>query len=99
MTKNNIVQNSPKPREKGANSDPQVVTFGCRLNVHESEVMRDHARNAGLQDVIIFNTCAVTKEAERQARQAIRRAKRENPEAQIIVTGCSAQVNRNNMPR
>ncbi len=72
--------------------DPQVVTFGCRLNAYESEVMRDHAQKAGLGDAIIFNTCAVTKEAERQARQAIRRARRENPDAKIIVTGCSAQI-------
>ena len=72
--------------------DPQLVTFGCRLNTYESEVMRGHANNAGLDEAIIFNTCAVTKEAERQARQAIRRARRENPEARIIVTGCSAQI-------
>lgn len=71
----------------------QVVTFGCRLNAYESEVMRGHARSAGLEDAIIFNTCAVTKEAERQARQAIRKARRKNPEAKIIVTGCSAQIN------
>ena len=74
-------------------NDPQVVTFGCRLNAYESEVMKTHAKKAGLQDAIIFNTCAVTKEAERQARQSIRRARRENPDAKIIVTGCSAQVN------
>jgi len=74
-------------------SAPELVTFGCRLNTYESEVMRTHARNAGLEDAIIFNTCAVTKEAERQARQAIRRARRENPDAKIIVTGCSAQIN------
>lgn len=72
--------------------DPQVKTFGCRLNFYESEVMRDHAQNAGLEDAIIFNTCAVTKEAERQARQSIRKARRENPTAKIIVTGCSAQI-------
>lgn len=54
--------------------------------------MRDHAKSAGLNDAIIFNTCAVTKEAERQARQAIRKARRENPDAKIIVTGCSAQI-------
>ncbi|HEY8191927.1 MAG TPA: tRNA (N(6)-L-threonylcarbamoyladenosine(37)-C(2))-methylthiotransferase MtaB [Alphaproteobacteria bacterium] len=72
--------------------EPQVVTFGCRLNTYESEVMRGHARAAGLEDAIIFNTCAVTKEAERQARQAIRKARRENPGARIIVTGCSAQI-------
>lgn len=72
--------------------DPQLVTFGCRLNTYESEVMRGHAKAAGLDDVIIFNTCAVTKEAERQAKQAIRRAKRDNPDLKIIVTGCSAQI-------
>jgi len=72
--------------------DPQIVTFGCRLNIYESEVMRGHAAKAGLEDAIIFNTCAVTKEAERQARKAIRKARRDNPEARIIVTGCSAQV-------
>lgn len=73
-------------------NDAEIVTFGCRLNVYESEVMKDHARNAGLEDAIIFNTCAVTKEAERQARQAIRKARRKNPDAKIIVTGCSAQI-------
>lgn len=71
---------------------PEVVTFGCRLNTYESEVMRTHAEKAGMEDAIIFNTCAVTTEAERQARQAIRRARRENPNARIIVTGCSAQI-------
>lgn len=73
-------------------SQPQIKTFGCRLNFYESEVMREHAASAGLNDAIIFNTCAVTKEAERQARQAIRKARRENPDAKIIVTGCSAQI-------
>lgn len=72
---------------------PELITFGCRLNTYESEVMRAHAKNAGIENAIIFNTCAVTKEAERQARQAIRRARKENPNAKIIVTGCSAQVN------
>ncbi len=71
---------------------PELVTFGCRLNTYESEVMRGHAQKAGMGDAIIFNTCAVTKEAERQARQAIRRARRDNPNAKIIVTGCSAQI-------
>ena len=75
------------------NNDPQLVTFGCRLNTYESEVMRAHAKKAGIKDAIIFNTCAVTAEAEKQARAAIRKAKRENPDAQIIVTGCSAQIN------
>ncbi|MEM7618039.1 MAG: tRNA (N(6)-L-threonylcarbamoyladenosine(37)-C(2))-methylthiotransferase MtaB [Pseudomonadota bacterium] len=72
--------------------EPELVTFGCRLNTYESEVMRAHAQKAGMDDAIIFNTCAVTKEAERQARQAIRRAKRDNPNAKIVVTGCSAQI-------
>ena len=71
---------------------PKLVTFGCRLNTYESEVMRTHAANAGMEDAIIFNTCAVTKEAERQARQAIRKARRENPDAKIIVTGCASQI-------
>ena len=67
-----------------------IVTFGCRLNAYESEVMRGHA--ADLSDTIIVNTCAVTAEAERQARQAIRRAARERPGARIVVTGCAAQI-------
>jgi threonylcarbamoyladenosine tRNA methylthiotransferase MtaB len=71
---------------------PEFVTFGCRLNTYESEVMRNHAEKAGLSNAIVFNTCAVTAEATRQARQAIRRAKAENPDAQIIVTGCAAQT-------
>jgi len=70
----------------------QIVTFGCRLNAFESEVMRRHAAAAGLDDAVIVNTCAVTAEAERQARQAIRKARRENPTARIIVTGCAAQI-------
>ncbi|MFM9842765.1 MAG: tRNA (N(6)-L-threonylcarbamoyladenosine(37)-C(2))-methylthiotransferase MtaB [Dongiaceae bacterium] len=74
---------------------PQIITFGCRLNAWESEVMRGHASAAGLGNAIIVNTCAVTAEAERQARQAIRRARRENPAARIIVTGCGAQINFN----
>jgi threonylcarbamoyladenosine tRNA methylthiotransferase MtaB len=67
-----------------------VLTFGCRLNAYESQVMRDHA--VALDDTIIVNTCAVTAEAERQARQAIRRAHRDRPEARIVVTGCAAQI-------
>ena len=70
----------------------QIVTFGCRLNAFESEVMRRHAAAAGLDDAVIINTCAVTAEAERQARQAIRRARRAHPTARIIVTGCAAQI-------
>ncbi len=75
------------------NKEPELITFGCRLNTYESEVMRDHAKNAGLENAIIVNTCAVTKEAERQARQTIRRTAKKNPNAKIIVTGCSAQIN------
>jgi len=70
----------------------QIVTFGCRLNAFESEVMRRHAAAAGLDDAVIVNTCAVTSEAERQARQAIRKARRDHPTARIIVTGCAAQI-------
>ena len=74
-----------------------IVTFGCRLNTYESEVIRRHAAAAGLGtagvgDVVIVNTCAVTGEAERQARQAIRRLKRERPQVRIVVTGCAAQT-------
>jgi len=70
-----------------------VMTFGCRLNTYESEVMKAHASTAGLDDAIIFNTCAVTSQAEKQARQAIRKARRDHPEKRIIVTGCAAQIN------
>jgi len=69
-----------------------IITFGCRLNSYESEVMRAHAGAAGLDDAVIVNTCAVTAEAVRQARQAIRRARRERPGAKIVVTGCAAQI-------
>ena len=75
----------------GANR-PQIETFGCRLNIWESEVMRDKAHEAGLNDAIIFNTCAVTSEAEKQARQSIRKWRRTRPDAKIIVTGCAAQI-------
>ena len=67
-----------------------IRTFGCRLNTYESEVMRDKAGEAGLDDAILFNTCAVTGEAVRQARQAIRKARRDNPGRTIIVTGWSS---------
>jgi threonylcarbamoyladenosine tRNA methylthiotransferase MtaB len=70
----------------------EVVTFGCRLNTAESEVMRKKAEAAGLTDAVLVNTCAVTGEAVRQARQAIRRARRDNPAARIVVTGCAAQT-------
>ncbi|HKS87866.1 MAG TPA: tRNA (N(6)-L-threonylcarbamoyladenosine(37)-C(2))-methylthiotransferase MtaB [Stellaceae bacterium] len=72
--------------------DVQIVTFGCRLNSFESELIGRAAADAGLADAVIVNTCAVTAEAERQARQAIRRARRERPDARIIVTGCAATL-------
>ena len=69
-----------------------VITFGCRLNAYESEVVKRQAAIAGLDDAVIVNTCAVTAEAVRQARQAIRKARRQRPDAQLIVTGCAAQI-------
>jgi threonylcarbamoyladenosine tRNA methylthiotransferase MtaB len=72
--------------------EPTVITLGCRLNAYESEVMRNHAQAAGLDDAIIVNTCAVTAEAVRQAAQTIRRLRRERPGSKIIVTGCAAQI-------
>ncbi|MEO0881300.1 MAG: tRNA (N(6)-L-threonylcarbamoyladenosine(37)-C(2))-methylthiotransferase MtaB [Pseudomonadota bacterium] len=71
---------------------PTLITLGCRLNSYESEVMRDHAETAGLGDAVIVNTCAVTTEAVRTARQTIRRAAKDNPGVPIIVTGCAAQI-------
>jgi threonylcarbamoyladenosine tRNA methylthiotransferase MtaB len=73
-------------------NDVDVVTFGCRLNAYESEIIRKQAAADGLSDAIVFNTCAVTGEAVRQARQAIRKARRERPGAKLIVTGCAAQI-------
>ncbi|HKQ45172.1 MAG TPA: tRNA (N(6)-L-threonylcarbamoyladenosine(37)-C(2))-methylthiotransferase MtaB [Rhizomicrobium sp.] len=70
----------------------QVVTFGCRLNAYESQAIRDRAAEAQLRDALVVNTCAVTHEAVRQSRQAIRKFKRENPACRIIVTGCAAQI-------
>jgi len=72
---------------------PKILTFGCRLNAYESEVMRSHSAAVDLDDAIIINSCAVTSEAERQVRQSIRRARRESPLAKIVVTGCAAQIN------
>lgn len=70
----------------------RVQSFGCRLNIWESEVIARHSDAAGLKDTIIVNTCAVTAEAEKQARQAVRKHRRENPDARIVVTGCAAQI-------
>ena len=71
---------------------PDIRTFGCRINIWESEVMRAKAQAAGLNDVVVVNTCAVTAEAEKQARQEIRKLKRERPDARIIATGCAVQI-------
>ncbi|MDX1580460.1 MAG: tRNA (N(6)-L-threonylcarbamoyladenosine(37)-C(2))-methylthiotransferase MtaB, partial [Alphaproteobacteria bacterium] len=74
-------------------SSLDVITFGCRLNAVESEVMRTNAAAAGLKDAVLINTCAVTNEAVRQARQTIRKTRRERPGARIVVSGCAAQLN------
>ncbi|MEH0195094.1 tRNA (N(6)-L-threonylcarbamoyladenosine(37)-C(2))-methylthiotransferase MtaB [Caulobacter sp. CCNWLY153] len=98
-----VIKAQPKPKpEVGEEGGPavkvsgpdgvDVVTFGCRLNAYESEAMRARAAADGLSDAVVFNTCAVTNEAVRQARQAIRKARRERPGARIIVTGCAAQI-------
>ena len=77
-------------------SDPrgsiETITLGCRLNLYESEAMRNLAEEAGLSNVVLVNTCAVTGEAVRQARQTIRRARKQKPDALIVVTGCAAQI-------
>ncbi len=70
----------------------ETLTFGCRLNAYEAEVMKSEAEKAGLDDAVIINTCAVTAEAVRQAKQAVRKARRDHPQARIIVTGCAAQT-------
>jgi threonylcarbamoyladenosine tRNA methylthiotransferase MtaB len=70
----------------------EVITFGCRLNAFESEVIAREAENAGLEQTIVINSCAVTNEAVAQARQQVRRLKRERPDARIVVTGCAAQT-------
>jgi len=71
----------------------QIITFGCRLNSYESEVIKNKLEGKGVDDFIIFNTCAVTKEAENKAKQSIRKFRRANPNKKIVVTGCSAQIN------
>ncbi|WP_341914406.1 tRNA (N(6)-L-threonylcarbamoyladenosine(37)-C(2))-methylthiotransferase MtaB [Ferrovibrio terrae] len=76
-----------------AGTESGVLNFGCRLNAYEGEAIRDALAKHGRDDVVVVNTCAVTAEAEKQARQAIRRLRRERPDARIVVTGCAAQVN------
>ena len=73
-------------------SAPKFTTLGCRLNAYETEAMKALADEAGVGDAVVVNTCAVTAEAVRKARQEIRRLRRENPEARVIVTGCAAQI-------
>lgn len=73
-------------------SAPKFTTLGCRLNAYETEAMKDLAAQAGMQDAVVVNTCAVTAEAVRKARKEIRRLRRENPSAKVIVTGCAAQI-------
>ena len=73
-------------------SAPVFSTFGCRLNAYETEAMKELAEAAGVSDAVVVNTCAVTAEAVRQARQSIRRLHRENPRKRVIVTGCAAQT-------
>ena len=70
----------------------QVITFGCRLNSYESESIKTALKNSQEKNLIVFNSCAVTSEAERDLRAAIRKTRRENPEAKIVVTGCAAQI-------
>jgi len=97
------IHSNPKPTcnplsepEIENKSNIEISTFGCRLNIYESEAIKEQLKNSNFIDnVIVFNTCAVTKEAERQAIQAIRKAKRENPDKKIIVTGCAAQLDPN----
>jgi len=81
-----------QPTEAETSTGARVITFGCRLNAYESEQIRARAEADGVEGTIVFNTCAVTGEAVRQARQAIRKARRENSEARLVVTGCAAQI-------
>ena len=73
-------------------TDNKIITFGCRLNAYESEAIKEALKKSDQKNLIVFNSCAVTTEAERDLRSAVRRARRENPQAKIIVTGCAAQI-------
>jgi len=84
--------NAPVQSPRERSDSVEIITLGCRLNAYESEAMRTLTRDAPLTNAVIINTCAVTGEAVRQARQAIRRARRKCPDADIIVTGCAAQI-------
>ena len=85
---------SQKPHKK-SDIEAEIITLGCRLNAYESDVMRGHARDSGLKNTVIINTCAVTNEAVKSSRYAIRKAKKDNPEAKVVVTGCAAQIDPN----
>ena len=74
---------------------PKFTTLGCRLNAYETEAMRELTEQAGLENLVVVNTCAVTSEAVRKAKQEIRKLRRENPDAQLVVTGCAAQIDPN----
>ncbi|MBU6339498.1 MAG: tRNA (N(6)-L-threonylcarbamoyladenosine(37)-C(2))-methylthiotransferase MtaB [Rickettsiales bacterium] len=76
----------------GVNRENEVVTFGCRLNSYESEAIKKAVESSGQKNLIVFNSCAVTSQAERDLRQQVRKARKENPEAKIVVTGCAAQI-------
>jgi threonylcarbamoyladenosine tRNA methylthiotransferase MtaB len=84
--------NAPQQPPRASADSVEILSLGCRLNAYESDAMRTLTRDAALKNAVIVNTCAVTGEAVRQARQAIRRARRERPDAEIIVTGCAAQI-------
>ena len=75
------------------NKNIEVITFGCRLNIFESEVIKDQLNSLNAKSIIIINTCSVTSEAERKAKQSIRKVKKLNPDTKILVTGCAAQIN------
>ena len=74
---------------------PKLSTLGCRLNAYETEAMRELVTSSGLSDAVIINTCAVTAEAVRKSKQEVRKLRKENPSAKVIVTGCAAQIDPN----
>jgi threonylcarbamoyladenosine tRNA methylthiotransferase MtaB len=80
-------------------STPKLSTLGCRLNAYETEAMRELAISSGLRDAVIINTCAVTAEAVRKSKQEVRKLRKENPNAKVIVTGCAAQIDPNNFAK
>ena len=73
-------------------ADNKIITFGCRLNSYESEAIKEALKKTDQKNLLVFNSCAVTAEAERELRSAVRRAKRDNPDVRIVVTGCAAQI-------